>query len=224
MDKAPRQRKAVLIGIAGGTGSGKTLVAQRLRDSLGEESVTILQQDWYYRDLSHLPPEIRERQNFDHPDAIEHELLIEHVRQLLSGEPAEAPVYDFCRHCRTGERQVIPARPVILLEGIFVLHDRNLRELMDLRVYVDTDPDVRFVRRLQRDLNERGRTLDSVVRQYLETVRPMHLQFVEPSRWHADIIIPGGGENRLAIEVLSAWIRNLLATRPEMTTKGGAGK
>lgn len=206
-------QKPVFVGIAGGTGSGKTLVAQRLAVRVGTEQVVLLQQDWYYRDLSHLPFAEREKRNFDHPDAIDFPLLREHVRRLLAGLPVQVPRYDFVAHCRTGESYPLEPRPVVILEGILILHDQELRKLMDLKIYVESEPDVRFIRRLMRDMNERGRSLTSVVKQYLETVRPMHLQFVEPSKGHADVIVPQGGENEVAVQLVAARVRELLRER-----------
>lgn len=211
------ERKGVLIGIAGGTGSGKTLVASRIAEEIGSDHVTVLQQDSYYKDLSHLPFEERAKQNFDHPDALDEELLYDHVRRLLAGEVVQVPVYDFGRHCRTGEFRAVGPHEVVILEGILVLYNEKLRQLMDIKVFVDTDPDIRFIRRLMRDIRERGRTLESVVQQYLDTVRPMHLQFVEPSKRFADIIVPEGGYNEVAIDILSTKIRDLLRRRGIMT-------
>ena len=207
------KRQGILIGIAGGTGSGKTLVASRIMQEIGSDQVTVLQQDSYYKDLSHLPFEERAKQNFDHPDALDDDLLVEHVRRLLAGEVVEVPVYDFTQHCRTGEYRSVGPHAIVILEGILVLYNERLRELMDIKVYVDTDPDIRFIRRLLRDIKERGRTLESVVQQYLDTVRPMHLQFVEPSKRYADIIVPEGGYNEVAIDILSTKIRDLLRQR-----------
>ncbi len=207
------KREGILIGIAGGTGSGKTLVASRIMEEIGSDQVTVLQQDSYYKDLSHLPFEERAKQNFDHPDALDDELLYEHVQRLLAGEVVQVPVYDFAQHCRTGEFRSVGPHAVVILEGILVLYNEHLRELMDIKVYVDTDPDIRFIRRLLRDIKERGRSLESVVQQYLDTVRPMHLQFVEPSKRYADIIVPEGGYNEVAIDILSTKIRDLLRKR-----------
>ena len=207
------EKKGILIGIAGGTGSGKTLVANRIMEELGSDQVTVLQQDSYYKDLSHLPFEERARQNFDHPDALDDELLYNHVRLLLAGEMVQVPVYDFSQHCRSRDTRTVGPHAVIILEGILILYNQRLRDLMDIKVYVDTDPDIRFIRRLLRDIKERGRTLESVVQQYLDTVRPMHLQFVEPSKRFADIIVPEGGYNEVAIDILSTKIRDLLRQR-----------
>lgn len=221
------EKKGILIGIAGGTGSGKTLVAQRIMQELGSDHVTVLEQDSYYKDLSHLPLEERAKQNFDHPDALDEDLLVEHVEKLLAGEVIQAPVYDFSLHCRSLKTRPVGPHRIIILEGILVLYNERLRNLMDIKIYVDTDPDIRFIRRLLRDIRERGRTLESVVNQYLQTVRPMHLQFVEPSKRFADIIVPEGGYNEVAIDILTTKIRDLLRRYeergsmrvPELTVK-----
>lgn len=204
------KRHAIVIGVAGGTGSGKTTVAQEILRRVGEENITYIPHDAYYRDLSHLPPAERMKINFDHPDALETDLLIEHVRQLLAGQPAEIPIYDFTQHMRTGKTRRVEPRPIILLEGILIFADPALRNLMDVRIYVDTDADIRFIRRLQRDMQERGRSVESVIHQYLETVRPMHLEFVEPSKRYADIIIPEGGFNIVALDMIVARIQAML--------------
>lgn len=196
----------VLIGIAGGTGSGKTTVAQRITEFLKGEKVVLISQDSYYKDRSHLPMEEREKINYDHPDAFDTDLLVEHLKMLKDGKAIEMPVYDFVLHIRKKERILVEPGDVVILEGILVLHDERLRKLMDIKIYVDTDDDIRFIRRLERDIKERGRTIDSVIRQYLETVRPMHLQFVEPSKRYADIIIPEGGFNDVAIEMVTSTI------------------
>lgn len=204
----PAQARPV-IGVAGGTGSGKTTITAAIESSLGSDRVTLLSHDSYYRDRPDLTPEERAGHNFDHPDSLETPLLVRHLRQLAAGEPAEIPVYDFVRHRRRPETYTASPRDVILVEGVLVLADPALRDLMSFRVYVDTDDDIRFIRRLQRDVEERGRTVNSVIDQYLETVRPMHLQFVEPSRRYADIIVPEGGYNARAIEMICNQIRAL---------------
>jgi uridine kinase len=205
--------KGILIGIAGGTGSGKTLVAQNIYTELGSDRVVILCQDSYYKDLSHLAPEERSARNFDHPDSIDSELLIEQIKVLLQGKAIEQPVYDFVTHTRTKKTKTIGPHTIIVLEGILILDNPKLRDLMDIKIYVDTDPDIRFIRRLRRDILERGRSLESVIRQYEESVRPMHLQFVEPSKRFADIIIPEGGYNRVAIDLIKTKIEALLRER-----------
>ena len=200
----------VVIGVAGGTGSGKTTVAHQILKRAGTERISMLETDAYYRDLGNLPLAQRAMQNFDHPNALDNNLLISHLVQLKSGRSVEVPVYDFTTHTRTGNtRTVIPNR-VILIEGILIFADSDLRELMDVKIYVDTDADIRFIRRLQRDIAERGRTTESVIHQYLATVRPMHQEFVEPSKRHADVIIPEGGFNEVAMEMIAARIKLLL--------------
>lgn len=201
----------MIIGICGGTGSGKTTVALRILDAVGPEKVVYLQQDSYYKDLSHLPLAERHRVNFDHPDALDNDLLIAHIEELRAGRPIEQPVYDFTVHTRTSERRRIEPKPIILVEGILVFENPRLRSLMDLKIYVDTADDIRFIRRLVRDIHERGRTVESVIEQYLSTVRPMHLEFVEPSKRYADIIIPEGGYNEVGIDLIIEKIKSHLA-------------
>jgi len=203
---------AILIGIAGGSGSGKTSIAQRIEEDLGPERVLILKQDSYYKELSHLSFEERATRNFDHPDAFDHDLLIAQLKSLLAGNFVEMPVYDFTKHTRSPETKKIGGHRIIVVEGILILDDPRLRELMDIKVYVDTDPDVRFIRRLRRDTQDRGRSMDSVIEQYETTVRPMHLLFVEPTKRYADIIIPEGGFNIVAIDLLKTKIRSVLET------------
>lgn len=203
--------QAVLtIGIAGGSGSGKTTVAQTILQRVGPERISFLQHDAYYKDLSGLPPAQRAEVNFDHPNALETDLLIAHIRQLQAGQAVEIPVYDFSTHSRTDRTIHIEARPVILVEGILLFVEAALRELFDIKIFVDTDADIRFIRRLQRDIAERGRTTESVIKQYLATVRPMHLEFVEPSKRYADIIIPEGGYNTAALDMVVARIETML--------------
>ena len=203
--------KPFVIGIAGGTGSGKTTVARRLYESLHLDSAVFLDQDSYYRDLAHLPLEERKRVNFDHPDSLDNELLSDHLEALVDGRAVEKPTYDFAAHTRSGETAFVEPRAVILVEGILLFVDPRLRELFDLKIFVDTEADVRFIRRLQRDLELRGRTTDSVIEQYLTTVRPMHFEFVEPSKRYADIILPRGGNNAPGIGVIAARIRERLS-------------
>jgi uridine kinase len=209
---ASMPNKGVLIGIAGASGSGKTLVAQTLHDSLGSEQVLNLQEDSYYQDLSHLPFEDRIRFNFDHPQAFDHQLLYTQLRSLLNRESILQPVYDFTRHVRNAECRAVQPRSIIILEGILVLAVPEIRELMNIRIYVDTPADICFIRRLERDIQERGRTVESVIKQYQETVRPMFMQFIEPSKRYADIIIPHGGKNVIAIDIIQAMIEKLLST------------
>jgi uridine kinase len=200
----------VVFGVAGGTASGKTTVATTILEAVGASQVAYLPHDAYYRDMSYLPLPERARLNYDHPDSLETELLIEHIELLLAGQPVEVPVYDFIQHRRSAETTLVEPSPIILIDGILIFTNRELRELMDIKIYVDTDADVRFIRRLQRDINERGRSLDSVIDQYLNTVRLMHLEFVEPSKRYADVIIPFGGHNRVAMEMVVAQLVALL--------------
>lgn len=202
----------LVIGVAGGTGSGKTTVADEIIRRIGAHRLVLVHQDRYYRDLGHLEPDQRARHNFDHPDAIEESLMIEHLGLLRSGSGAPLPVYDFARHLRTREVEWVEPRQVILVEGILVLAAAGLRRLMDIKLYVDTDPDIRFIRRMNRDLTERGRTTASVVDQWLETVRPMHLEWVEPSKRYADLIIPEGGFNTVALDLIISRIEQQLAS------------
>jgi uridine kinase len=200
----------VIIGVAGGTGSGKTTVAREILKRAGTEQISLIQHDAYYKDLGALPLAQRAMMNFDHPDALDNELLIAHLKALKAGQAIEMPVYDFTTHTRTGETRRVGPNRIILVEGILIFADQALRELMDVKIYVDTEPDIRFIRRLERDLAERGRTMESVIRQYLSTVRPMHEEFVERSKRYADIIIPEGGFNEVAIEMIAARIKALL--------------
>lgn len=192
----------VLLGVAGGSGSGKTTVVKELLARLHPRPVSVIHHDAYYSDLSHIRFEERVRVNFDHPDALETTLLVQHLTELKAGTAVDAPVYDFSTHTRTGDTRRVEPTGVIIVDGILVLADPRLRSLLDIKVFVDTDADIRFIRRLRRDQRDRGRSLDSVVEQYLTTVRPMHLAFVEGSRAYADIIIPEGGRNRVAIDLL----------------------
>ncbi|MET0396054.1 MAG: uridine kinase [Longimicrobiaceae bacterium] len=202
--------KPFVIGIAGGTGSGKTTVARRIYDSLHLDSAVFLDHDSYYRELDHLPMEERRRVNFDHPDSLDNDLLVEHLERLIAREAIDKPVYDFAAHTRAGTTVRIEPRDVILVEGILIFGDPRLRELFDLKIFVDTEADVRFIRRMRRDLELRGRTVESVIEQYLGTVRPMHFEFVEPSKRYADVIIPRGGNNTPGIEVIAARVRERL--------------
>src|SRR5215468_3669401 len=201
----------MMIGIAGGTGSGKTTVAHRIIQSVGSSSVVYLQQDSYYRNLGDMPIELRHQVNFDHPDAFDIDLLINHIEALRAGEPIEQPTYDYKTHSRKAEVTHVEPRPIIILEGILVFGYPRLRGLMDLKIFVDADADIRFIRRLDRDVHERGRSLESVIEQYTETVRPMHLQFVEPSKRYADVIIPEGGFNDVGIDLITGKIRSILS-------------
>ncbi len=205
-----KKRLRLTLGICGGTGSGKTTIAEEISRELGSENAVIIHQDSYYLDRSLLPTDERDRVNFDHPSAFEWKLLKEHIRALRGGKPIQKPVYNFHTHSRMPETTKVEPRPVLLVEGILVFDDPELREMMDIKIYVDADADVRFIRRLERDVRERGRSLESIVDQYMSTVRPMHLQFVEPSKRYADIIIPEGGHNRVALDTIIARVRSML--------------
>jgi uridine kinase len=200
----------VVIGIAGGSGSGKTTVLNRIIRKFGPDPIAILDHDAYYRDLSHLSPEKRARFNFDHPDALETELMCEHLDRLIEGEAIEKPVYDFTTHTRHEKTETVEPRPVIIIEGILVLAEASLEERMDIKIYVDAADDIRLMRRIRRDMQERGRSIEGILRQYERTVRPMHLEFVEPSKREADIIIPRGGHNQVAIQMVMSRIQELL--------------
>jgi uridine kinase len=202
-----------VIGVAGGSGSGKTTVVRRIVDSLGPESVTLLDHDRYYRDRNDLRLEERAALNYDHPDSLETDLLVHHVRELKAGRPVQVPRYDFTRHARLSEQDTFQPRRALIVEGILIFTDPKLRDLMDIKVFVDTDSDTRFIRRLQRDVAERGRTMESVVDQYQNTVKPMHLEFVEPSKRYADVIIPLGGHNTVAVDLLLTMLRSVSARR-----------
>ena len=205
------RRPGVALGVAGGTGSGKPTVANAILGAVGHERISFLAQDSYYRDIEWDSDEQLLAHNFDHPDALDHDLLFEHLRALKSGEDVQVPVYDFVAHRRTAATTLVEARPVILLEGILILASSRLRKLLDFKIFVDTDADVRLMRRIRRDMSERGRELQDVLRQYSTTVRPMHLEFVEPSKRYSDVIVPEGGENRVALEMVIARIEQLLA-------------
>jgi len=203
--------RPIIIGVAGATGSGKTTVSQTILRRVGEERIAYIPHDAYYRDLAHLPSNLRKQINFDHPDSLETGLLVEHLGWWRQGRPIEVPIYDFTAHIRTHHtRHVEPGR-VALVEGILVFAEPGLREMFDVKLYVDTDADICFIRRLRRDIAERGRTMESVVEQYLSTVRPMHLEFVEPSKRYADVIIPEGGYNQVALDMVVAQIERLLS-------------
>jgi uridine kinase len=200
-----------VIGVAGGSGSGKTTVVRRIVDSLGPDQVIVLEHDRYYRDRNDLRFEERTALNYDHPDSLETDLLVADLHRLRAGEAVELPAYDFARFARKAARERTEPRRAIIVEGILIFTDAELRRLMDVKVFVDTDDDIRFIRRLQRDIADRGRTVQSVIDQYLGTVKPMHLDFVEPSKRYADIIIPQGGHNAVAIDMLLTLIRGLAA-------------
>ena len=201
----------LVIGVAGGSGSGKTTVVRRIVESIGGEQVTVLEHDRYYRDRNDLRLEERASLNYDHPDSLETDLMVQHVDALRAGRTVDVPMYDFARYARRSDTQAVAPRRALIVEGILIYTDAALRRLMDVKVFVDTDDDTRFIRRLQRDIAERGRTVQSVIEQYLGTVKPMHLEFVEPSKRYADIIIPQGGHNAVAIDMLMTLIRGLTA-------------
>jgi uridine kinase len=203
-------RAPVALGVAGGTGSGKTTVARQILRAVGRDRIATLAQDSYYRDIEWSSCEELLRHNFDHPDALDADLFVAHVERLKAGQAVEVPIYDFVTHRRTAETQRVEPRPVVLLEGILLFVEPRLRDLMDFKIYVDTDADVRLIRRIQRDRRDRGRDLDDILRQYLGTVRPMHLEFVEPSKRWADVIVPEGGENRVALSMVIARVEELL--------------
>jgi len=198
------------IGVAGGTGSGKTTVANVILERVGKQHIAYLPHDAYYREFIGLPPDQKAAMNFDHPNSLETELMIKHIEQLKHGNSIEIPIYDFSTNSRTDRTIKVEPQPVIIVEGILLFVDKKLRDMLDVKIFVDTDPDIRFIRRLQRDINERGRTTESVVHQYLTTVRPMHLEFVEPSKRYANVIIPEGGLNEVAMEMVIARIESLL--------------
>jgi len=200
----------IVIGIAGGTGSGKTTVANVILNRVGKQRIAYLPHDAYYRDLHDLPYEQRAAINFDHPNSLESELMTAHILRLKQWEAVDIPVYDFSIHTRTDKTIRVEPRPVILVEGILIFAEPELRKLFDVKIFVDTDPDIRFIRRLERDITERGRTTDMVVNQYMATVRPMHLEFVEPSKRYAHVIIPEGGLNEVAMDMIIARIEALL--------------
>ncbi|SFA55763.1 uridine kinase [Anoxybacillus pushchinoensis] len=204
------RKKPVVIGVAGGSGSGKTTVTKAIYEHFQGHSILMLEQDYYYKDQSHLPFEERLKTNYDHPLAFDNDLLIEHINKLLNYEPVDKPVYDYTLHTRSNDVIRVEPKDVIILEGILVLEDERLRNLMDIKVYVDTDADIRIIRRLLRDIKERGRTLESVIEQYVNVVRPMHNQFIEPTKRYADIIIPEGGHNHVAIDLMVTKIQTIL--------------
>lgn len=211
MSALPDAPRPCVLGVAGGSGSGKTTVARTILETVGRERIAFLEQDSYYRDIEWRSDAQLLRHNFDHPDALDDDLLVAHVAALKAGRAVEVPIYDFVRHRRTDRTRRVEPRPVVLLEGILLFVEPELRALLDFKIFVDTDPDLRLIRRLKRDMTERGRAVDDVLRQYAETVRPMHLEFVEPSKRWADIIIPEGGENRAALEMVVARVEQLLA-------------
>ncbi|KSU63794.1 uridine kinase [[Bacillus] enclensis] len=204
------KHKPVVIGVAGGSGSGKTSVTKAIYEQFQGHSILMLQQDYYYKDQSHLPFEERLKTNYDHPLAFDNDLLIEHLNELLNHQTVEKPVYDYKMHTRSDETITVVSKDVIILEGILVLEDERLRNLMDIKLYVDTDADLRIIRRMLRDIKERGRSIDSVIDQYITVVRPMHNQFIEPTKRYADVIIPEGGHNHVAIDLMVTKIQTIL--------------
>ncbi|MBO0602446.1 uridine kinase [Sporosarcina sp. E16_3] len=211
-----KSRKPLVIGIAGGSGSGKTSVTNSIYDVFKEHSVVVIEQDYYYKDQSHLEFEERLKTNYDHPLAFDTDLLIHHVETLIDRKLVEKPVYNYSLHTRSEETIIIEPKDVIILEGILVLEDERLRDLMDIKLFVDTDGDLRIIRRIMRDINERGRTIESVIEQYLSVVRPMHNQFIEPTKRYADIIIPEGGHNEVAIDLMVTKIKTILESGTEL--------
>ena len=205
--------RPVVLGVAGGSGSGKSTVVREVCKILGNGIASVLHHDSYYRDLAHLPFEARAEVNFDHPDALETELMVDHLQRLLRGAPVEIPTYDFSTHTRARRRDLLHPTPVVVVDGILVLADPRLRDTMDLKVFVDTEADIRLLRRIRRDVVKRGRTADSVIAQYEAWVRPMHLEFVEPSKRFADLVVPEGGYNRLAVDLVVTRLRTLMGER-----------
>jgi uridine kinase len=208
--KSNESKRPIVVGVAGGTGSGKTTIVREILKDFGTQDVLLIQHDSYYRDRSHLSSEERANVNYDHPDALESSLLVEHLEHLVAGEAVEIPIYDFVTHTRKPECHQVKPCKVIVVEGILLLADLRLRDLFDIKVFVDTDADIRFIRRLERDIAERGRTRESVVAQYMQTVRPMHLEFVEPSKRYADVIVPEGGYNTVAVDMIITKIRSVI--------------
>lgn len=209
-------KKPLVIGIAGGSGSGKTSVTNAIYEVFKNHSVVVIEHDYYYKDQSHLSFEERLETNYDHPLAFDTDLLIEHVEELLNRQSIEKPIYNYAEHTRSKETMIIEPKDVIIVEGILILEDAQLRDLMDIKLYVDTDADLRIVRRILRDIHERGRSIDSVIEQYLSVVRPMHNQFIEPTKKYADIIVPEGGKNKVAIDLMVTKIKTILDNNAEL--------
>lgn len=213
------QHRPVIIGVAGGSGSGKTTVCNKIYDYFTGKSIVLIEHDSYYKDQSHLSFEERLETNYDHPFAFDTELLVDHLEKLQNNESIEIPIYDYTKHTRSNETIHVEPKDVIILEGILILEDKRLRELMDIKLYVDTDADLRIIRRIERDMKERGRSLDSVIHQYLSVVKKMHEQFVEPSKKYADIIIPEGGHNIVAIDLVISKIKMIFHERKQAKKK-----
>lgn len=201
----------LIIGVAGGSGAGKTTVVRHIIETIGKDNIVLLQHDSYYRDLKHLSFDERSKQNFDHPSSLETELMIRHIKALKEGYPVEVPIYDFAKHVRKDESRQVYPKKVILIDGILIFSEKGLRKLLDIKLYVDTDDDIRLLRRIRRDILERDRELQNVLQQYEEYVRPMHLEFVEPSKRYADIIIPRGGQNEVALQMVNSLIQSELS-------------
>ena len=215
-----KQQRPIVIGVAGGTGSGKTTVSQAILSRVGSQRIAFLQHDSYYRELSHLAAEERSQINFDHPNSLDNDLLVQHLDELCRGNAVEVPIYDFTTDNRCADVMHVLPQPVVVVEGILIFAERALRDRMDVKIYVDADADMRFIRRLQRDIAERGRSIQAVVDQYLNTVRPMHLEFVEPTKRYADIIIPRGGLNAIAIDMVVARVERMLADAQALVEDG----
>lgn len=209
-EASPLRHAPFFIGVAGGSGSGKTTVSRRICDQVGAQHIAYIQHDSYYNDHSHLTLEERALVNYDHPDSLSTDLLVEHLTMLRQGRAVEVPIYDFATHSRTNRTERVEPTRIVLVEGILIFAEKALRDLLDMRIYVDTDADIRFIRRLHRDTVERGRSLDSIVKQYMATVRPMHLEFVEPSKRYAHVVVPEGGNNHVAMEMISSTLHVML--------------
>ncbi|MEO8400806.1 MAG: uridine kinase [Gammaproteobacteria bacterium] len=211
-------KKTIIIGISGASASGKSLLSNTIVNELGSSQVVVISEDSYYKDHSNIPFEERAKINYDHPNSLDHELLVQHLQQLQAGKTVDVPIYNHSMHVREKETRQIGQHTIIVLEGILLFVEKTLRELMDIRIFMETALDICLIRRMKRDMNERGRSLDSVIKQYEETVRPMYLQFIEPSKRYADIIVPRGGGNRIAIDMIKAKMRELLGTEPTIET------
>lgn len=206
-------KKPIVIGITGGTGSGKSTVAKEIFKYILESDIAVIEQDSYYKDQSNIPFDERIKTNYDHPFAFDNKLLVQHLKDLIVGKEIRKPIYDFETHNRKSETIVVEPKDIIILEGILILYEKEIRDLLDIKIFVDTDSDVRVIRRVERDINERGRTLESVINQYMNTVRPAHLQFIEPTKRYADLIIPEGGYNKVAIDLIVSKIKSILGEK-----------